>query len=389
MVGLRQAEKLTRQGPCKGTRSYQNPSSGPVVGIPTRTDNLHEPGSPASQPPVFLSPEQNHLPKDATDTVPSASSPSASPPCVASSPKWDGTPQKLRILSNLADEQESEENLDDEPLAWKVRKVSACAPETQSRDQVRSLHTRASAQKLMADALKESQARTAKRRKLKRRVVVDEEEVQPDVVVDEEGSDETLLAASVQDKAPLSKPKPKGKRKVVRPHKEKNKRRKPTPVASEDEVFEFFGVECGLGIVGSKKQMFTLSTLEECKCVMRRGGVKSQSLMSDLIASQEKYTAEIERLIALLVQKEAEIVRLKVHPVEEPGAVSALREENTALTGMLSQKEAEIVRLKANQAEETESLRAEVKDLTKKLLTAHETFNDRIFALLSTLSDPK
>ncbi|MCD7451900.1 hypothetical protein HAX54_013925 [Datura stramonium] len=33
------------------------------------------------------------------------------------------------------------------------------------------------------------------------------------------------------------------------------------------------------------------------------------------------------------VQKEAEIVRLKAHPVEEPGAVSALREENAALTG--------------------------------------------------------
>ncbi|MCD9559248.1 hypothetical protein HAX54_017108 [Datura stramonium] len=155
--------------------------------------NLHEPGSPASQPPVSLSPEQNPLPKDATDIFPSASSPSASPPCVASSPKWDGTPQKLRILSNLADEQESEENLDDEPLAWKVRKVSSCEPETQSRDQ-------------------------------------------PDVVVDEDGIDENLMAASFQGKAPLSSPKPKGKRKVALSHKEKTKRRKPTPVVSEDEM---------------------------------------------------------------------------------------------------------------------------------------------------------
>ncbi|MCD7466664.1 hypothetical protein HAX54_003590, partial [Datura stramonium] len=154
-------------------------------------------------------------------------------------------------------------------------------------------------------------------------------------------------------------------------------------------VFEFFGVECGLGIVGTKKQMFTLAMLEECECVMHRGGVKSQSLMSDLVASQEKSTVEIERLTALLVQKEAEIVRLKAHPVEEPGAVSALREENAALTGMLAPKEAELVQLKAHQAEETESLRAEVKDLTKKLLTAHETFNDRISSLLPTLSGPK
>ncbi|MCD7468391.1 hypothetical protein HAX54_006490, partial [Datura stramonium] len=106
---------------------------------------------------------------------------------------WDGTPQKLRILSNLADDQESEENLDDEPLAWKVRKVSSGAPLNQSMDQ-------------------------------------------PDVVVDQEGSDETLMAANVKGKAPLSSPKPKGKRKVSLSHKEKTKKRKPTPVVSEDEI---------------------------------------------------------------------------------------------------------------------------------------------------------
>ncbi|MCD7454243.1 hypothetical protein HAX54_024067, partial [Datura stramonium] len=149
---------------------------------------------------------------------------------------WDGTPQELRILSNLADDQESEENLDDELLAWKVRKVSSCAPLNQSRDQVRPLHTRASAKKLMADALKESQVRTAKRIKLKKRMVVDEDDVQPDVVVDQEGSDETQMAASVKGKAPLSSPKPKGKRKAVPSHKKKTKKRKPTPVVSKDEM---------------------------------------------------------------------------------------------------------------------------------------------------------
>ncbi|MCE3050752.1 hypothetical protein HAX54_048021 [Datura stramonium] len=136
------------------------------------------------------------------------------------------------------------------------------------------------------------------------------------------------------------------------------------------------------------KQMFTLSTLEECECVMRRGGAKSQSLVSELISSQEKSNAEIERLIGLLAQKEVEIVRLKAHQVEEPGTVSALQEENAALTGLLAQKDAELARLRARQAEETESLRAKVKDLTNKLLRAHENFNDRISALLPKLSGP-
>lgn len=52
-----------------------------------------------------------------------------------------------------------------------------------------------------------------------------------------------------------------------------------------NKVFEFFKVKCGQGTAGSKKQMFSLTTLEECECVSRRGGVKGQSLVSDLIAS--------------------------------------------------------------------------------------------------------
>ncbi|MCD9644222.1 hypothetical protein HAX54_032370 [Datura stramonium] len=92
-------------------------------------------------------------------------------------------------------------------------------------------------------------------------------------------------------------------------------------------------------------------------------GVKGKSLVSDLIASQEKSNVEIERLTSLLSQKKAEIVRLKTNPIEELGLVSGLQQEN-------------------------EALKVEVKELTKKLLHAHENFNDRISALLPKLSGP-
>ncbi|MCD9638583.1 hypothetical protein HAX54_022641, partial [Datura stramonium] len=71
----------------------------------------------------------------------------------------------------------------------------------------------------------------------------------------------------------------------------------------------------------------------------------------------EKSNAEIERLTGFLAQKKAEIVRLKANPTEEPVLVSGLHQEN-------------------------EALKAKVNELTGKLLHAHETFNDLIFALL-------
>ncbi|MCD7447055.1 hypothetical protein HAX54_022403 [Datura stramonium] len=88
----------------------------------------------------------------------------------------------------------------------------------------------------------------------------------------------------------------------------------------------------------------------------RRAGVKGQSLVFDLIASREKSNAEIERLIGLLAKEEAKIMRRKANPTEESGLIVALRQEN-------------------------EELKVEVKELTRKLLHAHETFNDRIASL--------
>ncbi|MCD7456097.1 hypothetical protein HAX54_030624 [Datura stramonium] len=52
---------------------------------------------------------------------------------------------------------------------------------------------------------------------------------------------------------------------------------------------------------------------------------QGQSLVSDLISSQEKSNAKITKLTGLLAQKEAEIVCLKATPIREPGLVAALR----------------------------------------------------------------
>ncbi|MCD7456722.1 hypothetical protein HAX54_032912, partial [Datura stramonium] len=62
----------------------------------------------------------------------------------------------------------------------------------------------------------------------------------------------------------------------------------------------------------------------------------------------------------LLDQKKAKTMRLKANPTEEPGLVSSLRQEN-------------------------EMLKAGVKELTRKLHHAHETFNHRISTLLPKL----
>ncbi|MCD7472398.1 hypothetical protein HAX54_013630 [Datura stramonium] len=65
--------------------------------------------------------------------------------------------------------------------------------------------------------------------------------------------------------------------------------------------------------------MFTLSTLEECECVQRRGGMGSQSIISDLIVSQENSTREVERLTGLLAQRDAEIANLKAAQMRNQG----------------------------------------------------------------------
>ncbi|MCE3050350.1 hypothetical protein HAX54_047031 [Datura stramonium] len=62
-----------------------------------------------------------------------------------------------------------------------------------------------------------------------------------------------------------------------------------------------------------------------------RGGVDSQSIISDLIASQETSTREVERLTSLFAQHDADITNMKAAQIEEPGPLKALHQEMMSL----------------------------------------------------------
>lgn len=64
------------------------------------------------------------------------------------------------------------------------------------------------------------------------------------------------------------------------------------------KVFEHFDVPLGKATMEITKQMFTMRTLEECECLLKKGGVGNNSTISQLIEAQESATAEIKRLQA-------------------------------------------------------------------------------------------
>ncbi|MCD7465904.1 hypothetical protein HAX54_002118 [Datura stramonium] len=110
-------------------------------------------------------------------------SPSHAPtsPVLTSAPKWDGTLGDLSLQQNVENSDDVSE--DNHPLAWKVRKIQ----QGSSRDQVLPPVTRSNSKKLLEDSLKESQKMTARRRKLKRKMVVEGEmTVQPENIFDHE-----------------------------------------------------------------------------------------------------------------------------------------------------------------------------------------------------------
>ncbi|XP_059315619.1 uncharacterized protein LOC132066303 [Lycium ferocissimum] len=62
------------------------------------------------------------------------------------------------------------------------------------------------------------------------------------------------------------------------------------------KVFEHFKVPTGKASKGTKKQMFSMSTLEECEFVPKKGGAGTTSTISGLIEANEKILADVERL---------------------------------------------------------------------------------------------
>ncbi|MCD9639168.1 hypothetical protein HAX54_023525 [Datura stramonium] len=206
-----------------------------------------------------------------------------------SSPKCDGTLEELIILENIA---ASEENEDEQPLSWKV----------------------------MDEALKENQIRTNKRRKLKKRAVKEDDKIQPDVILDQVYDE---ITKDIDDDVSICVLMKRGKA----PNPKKTEKSQGPHIKGPDTSSKPYQ---------QRDSSFCL-TREE-----RQEILKSQKIL--------KIQSEIERITGLLAQRDAKIVCLKAAPIEEPGLVAALRQEN-------------------------DDLKAEVKDLTCKLLQTHETAN--------------
>ncbi|XP_019225911.1 PREDICTED: uncharacterized protein LOC109207445 [Nicotiana attenuata] len=80
------------------------------------------------------------------------------------------------------------------------------------------------------------------------------------------------------------------------------------------KVFEFFKVPLGQAKVGTKKQSFSKTTLEECECIDKVGGVGSTSTISQLINAQNSATEEIRKLKARNAILENQLSQLQEVP---------------------------------------------------------------------------
>lgn len=61
-----------------------------------------------------------------------------------------------------------------------------------------------------------------------------------------------------------------------------------------NKVFAYFIFKCGKGKVGSVKQIFNITTLEDHECIPRRAGGKSKSIITNLIDVQTGLREELE-----------------------------------------------------------------------------------------------
>lgn len=103
-------------------------------------------------------------------------------------------------------------------------------------------------------------------------------------------------------------------------------------------VFDHFKVACKDCSHSTRRKTFTFTTLEECECVKKGGGVGPSSMVSNLIVAQEKSNAELEKMSVLLAEKETEnaLLQSKLFQTSEgtsavPGALQDLHTKNTQL----------------------------------------------------------
>nr|XP_016477388.1 PREDICTED: uncharacterized protein LOC107798873 [Nicotiana tabacum] len=93
-------------------------------------------------------------------------------------------------------------------------------------------------------------------------------------------------------------------------------------------VFEFFKVPLGKAKVGTRTQTFFKTTLEECECIDKVGGVSSTFTISQLINAQNSATDEIRKLKAKNAILEGQLSQLR----EAPGSSSSQSTEVAHLT---------------------------------------------------------
>ncbi|XP_019223873.1 PREDICTED: uncharacterized protein LOC109205612 [Nicotiana attenuata] len=130
------------------------------------------------------------------------------------------------------------------------------------------------------------------------------------------------------------------------------------------KVFEIFKVPLGQAKVGTKKKSFSKTTLEECECIDKLGGVGSTSTISQLINAQNSATEEIRKLKARNAILESQLSQLQ----EAPGSSSSHSSEVTRLT------------------KENAELRKQVEDLKERLLNEQLSANARMDLVLETLA---
>ncbi|XP_019255061.1 PREDICTED: uncharacterized protein LOC109233639 [Nicotiana attenuata] len=100
------------------------------------------------------------------------------------------------------------------------------------------------------------------------------------------------------------------------------------------KVFEFFKVPLGQAKVGTKKQSFSKTTLDECECIDKFRGVGSTSTIFQLINAQNSATKEIRKLKARNAILESQLSQFQEVPNfsgSHSAEVARLTKENAEL----------------------------------------------------------
>lgn len=144
-------------------------------------------------------------------------------------------------------------------------------------------------------------------------------------------------------------------------------------------MFNHFEVTLGLGVSGTVKQMFSISTLCDCECI--EGEAPGRSQVAAILEQQSVLKRAVDDLTVLVAPKEVDVVTLKSELQKvlsrEPGP------------DQVDDSELWMLRAESDQLKTTNaSLTEEVQALNKQLIKSHEDAKERVMLLLQTLQPP-